>query len=1121
MKTKKRSNKSLFTPGPLLLLLGAMLLLVFQPVLSFASISSRTWTGGGDNDNWSTADNWTGGVPDGTAGVTNQLTFSGTENRHTNVNDISSLTSASGGISARFLSANWHISGEGVRMPPNMGLTNDVADSVVVWDTPITNTANGTVFFRLGAGGSGFVLPNVLHSASTSRHFRKPHGSGGVGKISLLCPTNTFMGRIELGSGPSEFVSIANAGQPSSLGAWSAGSSSYSVYIGNSGTQYATDSSYIGTEDGQTDRVYYFGLRGPARFEFNNNSPNNSSLTFNGEWQFAPNTANNSLILGGTSLGTNTLNGRLYETGTPAATLDFGLDIEGPSTWVLNSSYELDGPLRFLSGTQYLGAAASLIGATGKSVSPRIVINPGAVLDVTALPAGLPIGPSLDQVLQAGRTADPDTDLVGDLNLQYYGTLDLGGIGTPATMKIAGNMYSKSGKGILYFDLSDQPAVANTNDLLEVSGNLDLAGGLTTINVNPYAGALLANTPYTLIKHGGSLLGTTANLNVPPPSRALNAVVSTVPGQVQVTFTPSGQSAANLLWAGAGYYWDVGASQSWMNGATPDYFQQLDSVTFNDTALVFDVNVAGVVVPGSILVDTEGAFQFIGSGSISGGPTTTLTKKGSGSLRIATANILSGPIVVSGGTLRSANKAALGTGVITLGDANTGAKNISLLLESATQVNDIVVSDQGTGAVIIGRDSGGAATFNGDIVLNRSLVLTNLGPFTAANRLWINSHITGVGNLTAAGGGYISLSQLETNSFVGNVTILDAGTVLQVDGGRGLPSTCNVEVGDGANLQPYGDLAINRLTGTGMVRGVQGTQTLTVGAANSNSLFAGKLVYNTQGSSPGIVNLRKAGTGTQILTGDSSTGPEGGSRGGTIVSEGILAVNNTEGSGLGSGAVLVEINGTLAGSGSIILTNSSATIQGKLSVGNAGDTAASSFTVTTDGATPGSLVFDGGTLEVDLFSGAGGGDNTANAAAADVLAVNGAAALNAGATLTVANPQGMTGWALGDKWKIINWASAPTGQFSSVNLPTLDSGKNWDLSALYSAGVVAVSGTAVQTFLNIERVNATTVKLTWPGSGILQSAPSVTGQFTDIEGAVSGYEATIGAGPVFYRLKLQ
>jgi hypothetical protein len=294
---------------------------------------------------------------------------------------------------------------------------------------------------------------------------------------------------------------------------------------------------------------------------------------------------------------------------------------------------------------------------------------------------------------------------------------------------------------------------------------------------------------------------------------------------------------------------------------------------------------------------------------------------------------------------------------------------------------------------------------------------------------------------------------------------------------------------------------------------VQGSWDLTVGSANGNGDFSGRLQYSTSGNVPGLLTFRKAGTGTQILRGDSSG--SFGSRAGTVVEAGVLAVNNLEGSGLGSGALLVESAGTLAGHGIINLTNSNATIQGKLSVGNAGDTAGTNFTVITEGT----MTFDGGTLAVDLFSGAGSGDSTANEAAADVLNAECAVELT-GATLQVSNPSGMTAWAIGDKWKIANWASAPIGTFSTLDLPALGGGKGWDLSNLYSDGTIAVSAAVVQPTITITRTSPTSVQLTWAGGGVLQSASSVTGPYSDIAGANSPYVTTIGSGSVFFRVRM-
>lgn len=68
----------------------------------------------------------------------------------------------------------------------------------------------------------------------------------------------------------------------------------------------------------------------------------------------------------------------------------------------------------------------------------------------------------------------------------------------------------------------------------------------------------------------------------------------------------------------------------------------------------------------------------------------------------------------------------------------------------------------------------------------------------------------------------------------------------------------------------------------------------------------------------GGVTLRKEGSSLQILSASNSYS------GGTEIAEGILAIRNDAGSGLGSGSVVVEAHGILAGGGTVALEKGSA-----------------------------------------------------------------------------------------------------------------------------------------------------------------------------------------------------
>jgi autotransporter-associated beta strand protein len=104
-------------------------------------------------------------------------------------------------------------------------------------------------------------------------------------------------------------------------------------------------------------------------------------------------------------------------------------------------------------------------------------------------------------------------------------------------------------------------------------------------------------------------------------------------------------------------------------------------------------------------------------------------------------------------------------------------------------------------------------------------------------------------------------------------------------------------------------LATTSLTSVGSTGTIQTTDGNTAvlritNAAGSTANYGGTIT--SAGTS-----LEKFGTGTQVLSGANTYG------GGTKLSEGTLLINNTTGSGTGTGAVLVQSSGVLGGTGFI------------------------------------------------------------------------------------------------------------------------------------------------------------------------------------------------------------
>lgn len=208
----------------------------------------------------------------------------------------------------------------------------------------------------------------------------------------------------------------------------------------------------------------------------------------------------------------------------------------------------------------------------------------------------------------------------------------------------------------------------------------------------------------------------------------------------------------------------------------------------------------------------------------------------------------------------------------------------------------------------------------------------------------------------------------------------------------------------------------------------------------------------------GSGGFEKTGSGTLVLgSANTSSGP-------VSVSAGTLAVKNTSGSATGSGNVTVT-GSTILGTGRISPAPNGSVILGGaaiVSVGEAGDTSGKTLVFTPASGTMSTTFQSGSVLELDLFTGAGSGDNSGIGTSADALQWGGTLALQSNVKLRVNNPNVMTTFAEGDSWKVLDWTtfggSAPTGTFeaSMLELPTLSGLLAWDTSMLYTTGTLEI-----------------------------------------------------------------
>lgn len=298
-----------------------------------------------------------------------------------------------------------------------------------------------------------------------------------------------------------------------------------------------------------------------------------------------------------------------------------------------------------------------------------------------------------------------------------------------------------------------------------------------------------------------------------------------------------------------------------------------------------------------------------------------VVKLGTNTLTLTAANTYGSGTMISKGTLAAAGNAALGAGTVTLGDANTAADPVALVLDNRVDItNPVTVSANGTGTATLaasntGTGTGNPATFGGTLTLDRATTLRNDIP---GERLIISGRITSTPPeppetalppvaITVTGGQNVSL-QSASNDFNGSISVTGAGTVLQTGSGTAsevIPNAVSVDLATGTVLKLAANAnlteTIAALTGTGGVeRAATGLQTLAIGSGDISCTFGGVLA-----NGPGVVALTKIGTGTLTLTGANTA------TGSTTVAGGTLAVNGSIAS------LSLVTGGTLAGGGTV------------------------------------------------------------------------------------------------------------------------------------------------------------------------------------------------------------
>ena len=535
--------------------------------------------------------------------------------------------------------------------------------------------------------------------------------------------------------------------------------------------------------------------------------------------------------------------------------------------------------------------------------------------------------------------------------------------------------------------------------------------------------------------------------------------------------------------------------------------QTLDSIAIAGSGTANAI-VGGNAANSALTINNSAAVVFAGQlgGAAANENNLTLTKSGAAALTLSNAaNSFTGDVSITGGALIITKSTALSTGPKTIsisgtvnaptlrldgsgGDLSLAADH-SIVTSNDNVNNPALLNVAGNNSIVgsISLTTGGFGGGNTRIKVNAgTLSLSGAispsasasGPLTVIFDAASGTSGSSTGqlsdngilvlNVTKASAGVWSLSG--TNSYTGATTI-NAGT-LRIDSIAALGSATSALL---IGSTTAGTLEFTGSTASTLTRGI--TVNGAGGATISNTGGATLTLSGTQarGGRPltysggsFVVSGRITGTATASpLTIDSASvrlthnnnsyvSPTVVQNGGTL----IAANTNAASSATGTGSVTIDATSTLTGTGFINAgTDNSIFINGQLIVGDPAVSAAANLDLTTSG-TGSTILGSTSILRLDLFSGAGLGDNSANAAAADQLRLLGALDIKSGALLRLGNPNNLTTWADGDTFKLFDWSglTGVSGSFgidvTELNLP---SGANLDVSNLFTLGTVTIA----------------------------------------------------------------
>ncbi|HEX8323555.1 MAG TPA: autotransporter-associated beta strand repeat-containing protein, partial [Tepidisphaeraceae bacterium] len=746
------------------------------------------------------------------------------------------------------------------------------------------------------------------------------------------------------------------------------------------------------------------------------------SLTMNGTGALTLTGANTHA--GGTTLTAGTLNiGHASAVGTGTFAINGGtinntsgsaitLANNNAQTWGGNFTFTGTSDLNLGTGAVTMAAARTLTLTAGNltvggniaggantlttNASGRLILSGNNTLGAVTIGNG-----TGNAVLRATTSTALGSGVVTITGGTPYATLELvGGITLANALSIPGRL-------------------TGTTGIRSVSGNNVLTGAITLTTGGTYypmeadagAGLTLSNASLIAAAPGGSRIlqlkgaGTgTISGAIGNGSGAVGVnVLSTGTWTLSGASTFSGGTTLDTGTLNINNASAVGTGTFTLNGGTIDNTSGGTITLVNNNAQTWGGNftftgtnalnlgTGAVTLTAARQITTTASTLTVGGNIGDGGSAYSITKAGAGTLALGGTSTYSGGTTASAGTLEGYN-ASGSTSVATPAMFGSTSSTVTVATGATVWLRYSVGASNNT--VTYANNFSGAGTLKvtapGSTASSTAELSGNLSGITGVIDLFPNSASNGKVALVNASAGAVPSASATIK--------VESGVTLFV--WRGFTYASNIQIYGTGNSEGLGTLRIE----SGTV--ISGTVTLMVNGSVGSNVGTGNITGVISDGGNGY-SLTKVGSATIALSGANTYS------GSTSLSTGTLRINNTTGSGAGSGSITVASGTTLGGTGGV---TGAISVQsgGTFAPGAPGASAFASGAIT---------VASGGTYSVDVNSSTSG-------TGYDKLNVTGTVNLT-GSTLSTAGTRTVTG---GDTIVLIDndGSDAVVGTFSGL-----------------------------------------------------------------------------------------